>query len=350
MPSAGGRPRVVLHVGTPKSGTTYLQRRLVRNAATLGEAGILVPLGSAEERPATLAFRAALDLTGKRMGRPPSFVDGYWGRLVDVVSGHPGGVVISHEAFARCTPRQAARAVGELGETHEVHVVVTARDLARSLVSAWLEGLKHGTGHDLAEHLARAEAGTLSVMRSLDLPLVLGTWLAEVGADRVHLVTVPPAGGPGSLWLRFCEAAGIDEGTAPRDARARNEAVGVAEAQLLLALNRRFGADLARGGRLHTVARRTVVAALTAREHDPVRLGAEEAPWLVDRALEWSTWVASSNIRVVGDLTDLLPAPLPDAVPPDWSSPHPDVVEAAADALHAALHAALDAAPMPPSM
>jgi hypothetical protein len=253
------------------------------------------------------------------------------------VSRHPGHTVVSHEAFVRCTPEQAARAVRELGETHEVHVVVTARDLARSLVSAWLEGLKHGTEHDLAEHLARAEAGTLPVMRSLDLPAVLGIWLAELGADRISLVTVPPAGAPGSLWPRFCHATGIDEGAAPREVRARNDAVGVAEAQLLLALNRRLGADLARGGRLHAAARRTVVAALNRRGHDPVRLGAEETSWLTERAGQWSAWVASSGVRVVGDLVDLLPVPVPDAVSPDWSTPHPDVVDAAAAALHAAL-------------
>jgi len=176
-------------------------------------------------------------------------------------------------------------------------------------------------------------------MRSLDLPLILGTWLAEVGAARVHLVTVPPAGGPGSLWLRFCEVTGIDERTAPRDVRARNDAVGVAEAQLLLALNRRFGEDLARGGRLHGTARRTVVAALTGREHDPVRLSDEETSWPTEQARRWSTWVASSGIRVVGDLADLLPVSVPVAVSPDWSTPHPDVVDAAAEALHAVLDA-----------
>lgn len=335
-------PRVVLHVGTPKSGTTFVQRKLVRNAGTLQETGVLVPLATAEERPATLAFRAALDLTGKRMGRPASFVDGYWRRLVEVVSSHAGDVIVSHEAFARCTPEQAARAVRELGATHEVHALVTARDLARSLVSAWLEGLKYGTTHDLAEHLARAEAGSLAVMGSLDLPLVLGTWLAELGEDRVCLVTVPAPASPGSLWPRFCEGAGISPQAAPRDVRARNTALGIAEAQLLLALNRLAGDDLARGGRLQAASRRTLVAALTRREHYPVRISDVDAAWMAARANEWTDWVDKSGLRVVGDLADLVPVVASDPQPPDWSTPHPDVLGAAAVALRAVLEAAAD--------
>ena len=36
--------RVVhLHIGAPKTGTTYLQDRLMRNAQTLGEHGITFP-------------------------------------------------------------------------------------------------------------------------------------------------------------------------------------------------------------------------------------------------------------------------------------------------------------------
>lgn len=342
---AGSRlvPRVVLHVGTPKSGTTFVQRRLVRNAVTLAEAGFLVPLASAEERPATLAFRAALDLTGKRMGRPASFVDGYWRRLVQMVSRHPGDVLISHEAFSRCTPEQAARAVGELSATHEVHVLVTARDLVRSLVSAWLEGLKYGTSHELAEHLARAEGGNLRVMSSLDLPLVLGTWLAEVGESRVRVVTVPAPGSPGSLWPRFCEGAGIPLPAAPRDVAARNDALGIAEAQLLLALNRLAGDDLARGGRLQATARRTVVAALSRREHSPVRVASPESEWMAARARMWVDWVDKKGLTVIGDLADLIPVPAaPPSQPRDWSSPHPDVLGAAAEALRAALEAAAE--------
>ena len=37
------RPRVVLHVGLPKSGTTFLQHALRRNAEALADRGVLYP-------------------------------------------------------------------------------------------------------------------------------------------------------------------------------------------------------------------------------------------------------------------------------------------------------------------
>ncbi|MCW2814817.1 MAG: hypothetical protein JWN84_2272, partial [Nocardioides sp.] len=253
--------KVVLHVGAPKSGTTYVQSRMQRNHADLLARGVLVPRGSEDDGPETLVFRAALDLTGVRLGRGRAYADGRWDRLVEVARAHRGTVWISDEAFVRADDATAARAVRELGDDAELHVVYTARDLSRALVSAWLENLRHGGSERFGDFLERARTGSLKVLRSFELDTVLGRWAAAVGDPaRVHLVTLPPEGGDRSLlWTRFAAASGVDPGWAPHEAERTNDAVGLPEAQFLRALNEDLGGEAQRGRRLHRPLRDVVV-------------------------------------------------------------------------------------------
>src|SRR3954451_6798312 len=68
--------RVYVHVGAPKTGTTYLQDRLARNARSLAQHDVHVPTGSSFVIPATFHFRAALDLLGQDWGGPPGHAAG----------------------------------------------------------------------------------------------------------------------------------------------------------------------------------------------------------------------------------------------------------------------------------
>ncbi|WP_148613992.1 hypothetical protein [Nocardioides rubriscoriae] len=336
-------PRVVLHVGAPKSGTTYVQSRMQRNHDTLLAHGVLVPQGSSEDGPATLMFRAALDLTGIRLHRGRAYTDGRWDRLVEATRAHPGTTWISDEAFVRADDAAAARAVRELGGdgAAEVHVVYTARDLGRALVSAWLENLKHGGSEPFAKFLERARTGGLKVLRGFALDTVLGRWAGAVGDPaRVHLVTLPPEGGDRTLlWTRFLAVARVDAAWAPLEAVRTNDSVGLAEAQFLRALNERLGGAARRGGPLHAAVRDVVVSRglspRSATTSAKVRLDPRHEPWVGALTERWTAWVRASGIDVVGDLAELATVPLDPAA---WADP--DVV--VPDAL-AAADAALDA-------
>lgn len=306
--------RVVLHIGAPKAGTTHVQSRLHRNAASLAAHGVLVP-------GRDLTFRAALDVTGIRLGRGRDYTDGRWEQLVGVVDAHRSCVVASDEAFSRADEPRTARAVGDLGVTD---VVCTARDLARQLVSGWLEGLKHGQSASFSTYLERARTGSLGTMRTYDLPAVLGRWAAALGDPaRVHLVTLPPEGGDrGLLWSRFGEACGLDETWLPEPAARSNEAVGLRGAQLLRELNERLGAGARRGGALHDTVQRRVVPGLVGGT-PRVRLAPAHHGWVAERTATWVDGVRSLGVDVVGDLADLAPVPVdpagwldPDDVPP----------------------------------
>ncbi|MDO9458295.1 hypothetical protein [Nocardioides sp.] len=326
--------RVVLHVGAPKSGTTYLQSRLQQNHEALLAHGVLVPQASVEEGSATLMFRAALDLTGIRLWRGRDYADGRWDRLVAATAAHDGTTLISDEAFVRADDAAVARAVRELSAEAELHVVWTARDLGRALVSTWLENLKHGRAETYADLLERARTGT--VLRQFEIDTVLGRWLDALGDPaRVHLVTLPPEGGDRSLlWTRFLEVAGVDPTWVPAEARQANDSIGLPEAQFLRALNEQVGGAAERGGRLHGAVRDVVVGrGLAPRSSTKVRLDPRHEPWVVARTEVWVDWVRASGIDVTGDLADLTVARLD---PADWVDPdvlQPDALAAADAAL-----------------
>jgi hypothetical protein len=329
--------RVFLHIGAPKTGTTALQTRLQGNAATLVERGVLVPMGEqgSGKRPAGLVLRAALELTGVTLGQRPEALVGEWDRLVEQVTSTPyETTVISHEAFVRCDAATAATAVRDLGAGAEAHVVYTARDLGRQLVSGWLEGLKNGGDDDLATHLARARSGDLPLRHAFDIPQVLGRWLDHVPAERIHLLTVPPPGGDRDLlWRRFADLVGLEDSWAPEAAGRTNESVGVPEAQLLLALNRALEGSSKRGRPHHKLVRRHVARVLVGRDSPRVEVPPQDAAWLRAEVDHWIAWTTASGIDVVGDLDELRPVPTDAASWTDPGVPHPGLTEAAVVAL-----------------
>ncbi|MFC7877171.1 hypothetical protein [Isoptericola sp. NPDC057391] len=322
--------RVFLHVGAPKSGTTYLQSRMHANRRELRRHRVHYPHGPLGEP--RLQYWAALDVTETDHGVDPRRVHGSWDRLVRQVRRSRGDVVLSHEMLAKATPEQAARALADLTATGaEVVVVLTARDLARELASGWQETLKFGSRTTLRAFLDRARAGRSAFLDGFDPTRVLTTWAAGLPGSRVRVVTAPPAGAGGNLlWLRFLEAVEVDPAWAPREAERANVSVGVPEAQVLRRLNRRLGDDARRGGDLSPIVDGIVVGgALAPRASTRIALGPDDHPWVHALSTTWVSWLRERGVTVHGDLDDLLPAP-PGADWTDPDAPRPREVTAAA--------------------
>src|SRR5689334_958549 len=118
------RPQVFLHVGSPKTGTTFLQDVLWTQRRTAREQGLLLPGRRFHDHfLATLDVRGLADQPGY-----PAEAKGTWARLVEQSLAWDGTVLISHELFAGATAEQASAAVASLSPRADVHVVVTARD------------------------------------------------------------------------------------------------------------------------------------------------------------------------------------------------------------------------------
>ena len=133
--------RVLLHVGTPKTGTSYLQDVLFRNRAGCSASRHPLP-GRPLRRP--LPRRARPDAAA--VGRPGGRGDRRLGPAGRARCASTGGTaIISHEILATASRSQVGRALESLGHDDgtEVHVVLSVRDLVRQIPAEWQENVKH---------------------------------------------------------------------------------------------------------------------------------------------------------------------------------------------------------------
>jgi hypothetical protein len=326
-----------VHVGAPKTGTTYVQDRLALNAPTLRRHGYRYPTGSHGDM-----FLAALDLLDRPWGGMRPQAQGEWEALVRRTRRSRGTVVISHEILAGAKPAEAARALDDLSFA-EVHVVYTARDVARQVAAEWQEQLKHQRKVSFRTFLRQIREtdqrkSTRWFWRVQGLPGVLERWGNGLPPAQVHVVTVPqPGAPPGELWRRFCTAVGIDPAWAPLEGERRNPSIGTAESTLLRRLNARLkDAGLASDQYRALVRQLVVHETLAARPGmEPVTLPPDAHDWAEEVAQSWIDQALGSGVDVVGDLEELRPRrPAPDAEWHDPDKPRPrDVASAGVDAL-----------------
>ncbi|MFD0691531.1 hypothetical protein [Actinomadura fibrosa] len=352
----GERTAVYLHIGAAKSGTTYLQQAMWGNRHRLRERGVLYPGDDHADH-----VKAAFDLRGTffRGARDPS-LDGAWRQLVERARDWRGTVIISQELFAPAEPEHVARALADL-DFADVHLVFTARDLARQIPAHWQEDAKNRLTASFGEFVADLKRPNWHDFESARLfwelqdPVdVLARWgAADLPPGRVHLVTVPRPGAPHDLlWRRFCAAVGIDpDGYDLGDAFA-NPSLGLAETQFLLRLNRTLGDDVSWSAYNLEIKHRLAQDVLTERPgRVRIDLPAEHVLWATERAVEMVEDLRAAGYRVVGDLYELVPTAVPAAgsgtVPgapgsdpdePYWA----DVADVGTDAVAALLRRVLE--------
>jgi hypothetical protein len=328
--------RVYVHIGAPKTGTTYLQDRLGLNVRELSRHHVHIPSRSRLVRPGSFHFRAALDLLDQDWGGPPGHAEGAWDALVRRVRRLDGTVVISHEILAPAPPEKIARLERDLAGS-ELHVVYSARDLARQAPAGWQESVKQGRRWSYQRYLDRVVRGRTWFARAFDLPTVLTRWGEGIPPEHVHVVTVPQADAliaePDLLWHRFCRAFDIDPAWAPVDSDSTNASLGSAETQVLRRLNQRLGRRVRRSAEYDELILRMLATETLGRRSRPILLPPRLHGWAEERGQEYAEWLAHSGVDVVGDPTDLLPAS-----PAVERFRHPDRVPQKAQ-----LRAALDA-------
>ena len=329
--AATARQRVFVHVGPPKTGTTFVQGVLWNNRAALRDSGILVP-----GRGEASHFTAAGDLRGrvKRRGAGQRKLTGHWDRLAAEVREWPGTSVISCEWLAACDEQQVKRAITSFGPV-EVHVVTTLRDLGRVVPAVWQEQIKNGkhfTMTEFLDQLAHPLPGTYGELfwRAQDTRRLLGRWGQDLPADRVHAVTLPASGAdPAELWNRFSSLLVADPAAYDTSGVRANPGLDPAAAELL----RRVNAEL--GGRMRKAAHSPLVKQLLHGELTKeksggrTRLPAGEVASIAATGEAVIEWLRESGHDVVGDLADLRvdTTPRDTSLPED--SPEADVSRAA---------------------
>ena len=304
--------KVVLHVGVMKSGTSYLQRLLVANRDLLAERGVLFPGGSwaAQVRGVTEV------LDRKRLVVEPP--QGSWQALVDELDAWPGTGVISMEYLAPAGPAKIEAVVSSF-PAGSVQVVVTTRDLGRTVPAMWQETLKNGRFESFASYVdAIADRDGLGrrFWREQNVADVCERWGSAVGSDQVVVVTVPPPGAPPEeLWRRFATALGVDPSDCVGPGSA-NESLGAASAEVLRQLNARVD-GMAYGEYSRRIKQQLAKRVMAPHRGEETAVGFTPPPWLRERSERMVASLRESGVRVIGDLAELEPLAVAGAAPDD---------------------------------
>ncbi|MCF6735329.1 hypothetical protein [Blastococcus sp. KM273129] len=307
---------VHLHIGTPKSGTTYLQRLMARNRDRLAADGVL--WAGRVWADQVHAVRDVLDVHPG--GQRSDEAAGAWDRFVAEVDAWEGrAAVLSMEWLVHATPAQVGYIAGSLRH-HEVRVVATARDIARAVPSQWQEQMQNWATWTWEEYLDAVtsdepferEAGR-QFHTDHDLGRIMRTWAEAVPADRMRLVTIPGRGADDALlWRRFAEAIEVDPEGYDTRVPELNESLGAASAELMRRINVttreqglqwRLGDPLLKWGLAKGV--------LSGRRGQEARLvlPAEHHEWAVLESKRHIRQVEELGIPVIGSLEELVPQP-----------------------------------------
>jgi hypothetical protein len=324
--------RVWLHVGLPKTGTSFLQGVLWSNKAAVKRHGLLVPASMQHH------YRASLYVRGVWRERPAAeAIAADWEHLLDLVHRADGDVLISHELFAPATVEQARYAIESFGGS-ETHVVITARDLARQLPAEWQQSVKQGSVHrmdDFVQDVVDRGPRARWFWRVQDLVDVADRWGADLPGDRVHLVTVPPKGAdPTVLWTRFASLLGIDPDSVSLERTRSNESLGQVEVELLRRINE------SRGDRFPILGSHRWFKDLLANETLAKRPGkvkfavdASVHEWICDTSRETVAALEQRGYDVVGDLKDLIPPEEPESGGNPSAATEADMLRAATETI-----------------
>jgi hypothetical protein len=226
--------RVFLHIGLPKTGTTYLQSVLWGSRSTLAKDGYLLPgAGHREHLWAALEVQERPNLARRHPKAP-----GTLARLVKAVRKHSGPAILTHEFFCGASREQAQGLVDELAPA-EVHVVVTARDTLGMLTAGWAEYVKNGGTTPFAQMRGDRLGGQGEFgWRTWDLGGVLRRWGRHVAPEQVHVIPMPGPDAPHDQhWRNLASVLGLDPDRYDAPDEPRNPALGVTQIELLRRIN-----------------------------------------------------------------------------------------------------------------
>lgn len=308
--------RVILHVGAPKTGTTYLQNVLWHNRTALAEDGVLYPLSRPFEH-----FAATMDLRRMRWdGRRDPEWDGAWERLATRARTWSGPTsIISNEILGGANASQIHRAIDSLRPA-KVEVVFTARDIARQMPSGWQEHIKHRLGLTLeqfVDDLIELGRDTPQPFGEMFWSLhhaveVLARWEEAVPRENIHVVTVPQPGAPKNLlWNRFAQVLGIDGRGYDTSVTGANPSIGVAQAELLRRVNVALTDEVPprHSDPLMRVLLGEDILVRASENAPKPKLPAHRMTWAAEWSQQLVEGLRKAEYDVVGDLAELMPVP-----------------------------------------
>lgn len=196
--------KVFVHIGVPKSGTTYLQSILWSNQQSLAHNGVLVP--------GRYPYDHNRVVQTLRWKAPDDQAKEAWRYVMDEIHAWPGTAILSNEWFCMANAKQIRRLVEAL-DAREVHFVVTARRLTDVIPSAWQENLKLGAAKSFSDFVETLDSSGRQRWRwsALDPAEFLPRWQEAVTPGHVHVITLQTGHKNAELlWTRFASLIALE--------------------------------------------------------------------------------------------------------------------------------------------
>ena len=328
--------KVFLHIGLPKTATTYLQTILWGNRAALADQGLLLP---GEARHDHL-WASRIVREDPKFRKATEHRQGAWQRMLDDVAAWDGRAVVSHEFFAAASQEQAARVIADLAPA-EVHLVVTAREPLGLFTASWQESIKNRDTRSMADYstVETDDTGGVWNWRTLDIHRVLQRWSPALPPAHVHVLPLPGPDAPRrTIWDRFATLVGADPDSVDLSQSFPNTSMGVAETETLRRMNHHLGdfnSAIDRGTYIRSF---LADERLVPRKGDRYWPSADRVEEARERGKAAVTYIAEQGFDVIGDLDSLLvPEQLPERRTPE-SVTDAEVAEVAVELAARMLH------------
>lgn len=316
------RRTVFIHIGTRKSGTSFLQKALRGSVPALREQDLdltyhtrkghverqLEPFREYAAGGSADASRASVEEMIDRISRRPE-------------SRH----LITLEDLSEQPEKVADLMVGPLKD-FDVHIIVTARHWGKTIPSEWQQIVKERkqvTYRDFLDAIRDRTPAAEQFLARQDLPAILQRWGRLVPAERVHVIAVPPSSrAEGTLMELFCGLIGIDPTTLAVPGGDVNTSISLEQAELLRRVNVALGDRLPtlEGDYRYGVREWLTRGTLMRHKRGSILIPAEDAAWCAQAIQAQYDGIVALGVDIVGDPADLLPpaeAPTGRSMPSD---------------------------------
>ena len=307
-------PKLFLHVGFHKTGTTSLQDALNRNRAELLTQGLVYPKTRRFRAQHEFAWSAGQRGWGWKQFGGSQAGPGPARRMFRLIRSSKQDVIISSEFLSELTPPKIQKLISSIGDK-DLRVIFTVRPVAKILPSAYQQEVKNGsklTFDRWLERVLEPEQENRNKTRFWTRHshhIEIAKWAGVVGKERITVI-VADESKPEFLTDSFFKLVGADTSNfVESKKKIVNRSMDLAEIELLRRINAKFDRNL--GWDEYVVGiRSTLVKTWTQSvlsENSPGKLANPEAfKQAIDKRVnEVTEGIRSLGVEILGDVGSL---------------------------------------------